>query len=82
MAKKGVKQNSHSSKTWLTSSQAARQLGITTNTLYRLIDTQQIPAYRFGRCIRLKKVDVTEFVEQSRIQPTKQRRQYDTHRHH
>lgn len=54
---------------WLSTSQAAGQLGITTRTLYRLIDSGQLPAYRFGRVIRLKEREVESFVERSRIVP-------------
>ncbi|MDP8970222.1 MAG: helix-turn-helix domain-containing protein [Actinomycetota bacterium] len=49
--------------------EAARHLGLTTRTLYRLIDEGQLPAYKFGRVIRLKQSDVEAFVEQSRIEP-------------
>jgi excisionase family DNA binding protein len=54
---------------WLSTREAAHHLGITTRTLYRLIDSGQIPAYRFGRVIRLKAAEVDAFVESARIQP-------------
>jgi excisionase family DNA binding protein len=54
---------------WLSTREAAHHLGITTRTLYRLIDSGQIPAYRFGRVIRLKTAEVDAFVESARIQP-------------
>jgi len=54
---------------WLGTAEAARYLGITPRTLYRLIDEGQLPAYRFGRVIRLKQSDVDTFVEGSRIEP-------------
>ncbi len=54
---------------WLSSGAAAKRLGITTRTLYRLIDEGQIAGFRFGRVIRLRLDDVERFVEQSRIQP-------------
>ena len=54
---------------WLGTAEAARYLGITSRTLYRLIDSGQLPAYRFGRVIRLKQADVDGFVVQSRIEP-------------
>lgn len=54
---------------WLGTAEAARYLGITTRTLYRLIDEGQLPAYKFGRVIRLKQADVETFVEGSRIEP-------------
>ncbi len=54
---------------WLSSGAAAKRLGITTRTLYRLIDEGQLEGFRFGRVIRLRLDGVDQFVEQSRIQP-------------
>ena len=54
---------------WLGTAEAARYLGLTSRTLYRLIDEGQLPAYKFGRVIRLKQSDVDSFVEGSRIEP-------------
>ncbi len=54
---------------WLSTSEAARRLGITPRTLYRLIDEGQLPAYKFGRVIRLKESELEEFIESSRVQP-------------
>ena len=54
---------------WLSTREAAGQLGITTRTLYRLIDSGQLPAYKFGRVIRLKESEVEAFVEAARIVP-------------
>ena len=54
---------------WLSTSEAARRLGITPRTLYRLIDEGQVPAYKFGRVIRLKQSEVDQFIEDSRVQP-------------
>jgi excisionase family DNA binding protein len=54
---------------WLSTRTAADQLGITTRTLYRLIDSGQLPAYKFGRVIRLKEDEVEAFVESARIVP-------------
>lgn len=54
---------------WLNTAETARRLGITTRTLYRFIDEGQLPAYRFGRVIRLQESEVAEFIERSRITP-------------
>ena len=54
---------------WLSTAEAARRLGITPRTLYRFIDEGQLPAYRFGRVIRLKEQEVDSFIETCRIQP-------------
>jgi excisionase family DNA binding protein len=54
---------------WLGTQEAARHLGITTRTLYRLIDEGEIPAYKLGRVLRLKLSDVDTFLEAARVQP-------------
>ena len=54
---------------WLSTGESARRLGITTRTLYRFIDEGQLPAYRFGRVIRLKENEVDAFIESCRIKP-------------
>ncbi len=55
--------------TWMSTGEAAKRLGVTVRTLYRLIDESQLPAYKFGRVIRLKGSEVEAFIEASRIQP-------------
>ncbi len=54
---------------WMSTAAAAEDLGITNRTLYRFIDEGQIAAYKFGRVIRLQRVDVDAFIEASRVQP-------------
>lgn len=54
---------------WLSTGEAARQLGITVRTLYRLIDEGELPAYKFGRVIRLQEKEVEAFIQESRVQP-------------
>lgn len=54
---------------WLSTLKAANRMGITTRTLYRFIDRGDLPAYRFGRVIRLRLSDVDSFVEQCRVEP-------------
>jgi excisionase family DNA binding protein len=54
---------------WLSTAEAAHRLGITPRTLYRFIDEGQLPAYRFGRVIRLQRAEVDAFIQASRIQP-------------
>lgn len=55
--------------TWLSTRQAADRLGITPRTLYRLIDTDGLPAYQIGRVIRLRDDDVTRWLQSRRIRP-------------
>ena len=50
---------------WLSTQEAARRLGITPRTLYRFIDHGELPAYRFGRVIRLRSHEVDEFINRS-----------------
>ena len=54
---------------WLSTAESARRLGLTPRTLYRFIDEGQLPAYRFGRVIRLKEEEVDAFIESCRIAP-------------
>lgn len=54
---------------WLSTADAAKRLGVTPRTLYRFIDEGQLPAYRFGRVIRLKEDEVDGFIDSCRIEP-------------
>ena len=56
---------------WMSTGEAARRLGVTVRTLYRLIDEGELPAYKFGRVIRLQENEVDEFISHSRIEPGK-----------
>lgn len=59
--------------TWIGTPAAAERLGLDVQDLYRLIDHGRIPAYRFGRIIRLRRADVDDF------EPSEQdRRPHDT----
>ncbi len=54
---------------WVGTTEAAAQLGITNRTLYRLIDNGDVPAYRIGRVVRLKQSDLDAYLEKARITP-------------
>lgn len=54
---------------WLGTKEASDRLGITLRTLYRLIDEGQVPAFKFGRVIRLRAADIEAFIESSRVKP-------------
>ncbi|HUC37976.1 MAG TPA: excisionase family DNA-binding protein [Acidimicrobiales bacterium] len=54
---------------WMTTKEASAFLGVTLRSLYRFIDEGAVPAYKFGRVIRLKHEDVEGFIEASRIAP-------------
>jgi excisionase family DNA binding protein len=49
--------------------EAAEYLGVRPRTLYRRIDLGEIPAFKIGRVIRIRKEDVDAFLEAHRIQP-------------
>jgi excisionase family DNA binding protein len=53
----------------MSSKEAASYLGLNLRTLYRLIGEGSLPAYKFGRVIRLKVDDLEQFVEAARIVP-------------
>ena len=54
---------------WFGTREASEYLGVNLRTLYRFIDEGDLPAYKFGRVIRLKEEDLKRFVESSRITP-------------
>ena len=54
---------------WLSTKAAAERLGITSRTLYRLIDEGQIAAYQMGRVLRVMAKDVDLFLEGARVKP-------------
>jgi excisionase family DNA binding protein len=54
---------------WMSTKEAAEHLGVTLRSLYRFIDEGTLPAYKFGRVIRLKAEDVEGFIETCRIPP-------------
>ncbi|MBV9952876.1 MAG: helix-turn-helix domain-containing protein [Acidimicrobiia bacterium] len=45
----------------MSTADAAHAIGVTLRALYRLIDEGRLPAYRFGRVIRLRRDDVERF---------------------
>jgi excisionase family DNA binding protein len=54
---------------WMSTKEVAEHLGVTLRSLYRFIDEGLLPAYKFGRVIRLQEIDVDRFIESSRIEP-------------
>jgi len=54
---------------WMSTREAAEHLGVTLRSLYRFIDEGSLPAFKFGRVIRLKAEDVDAFIEACRIAP-------------
>lgn len=54
---------------WMGTKEAAAYLGVTLRTLYRFIDSGDLPAYKFGRVIRLRRDEVDTFIAAARIEP-------------
>lgn len=54
---------------WLGTTAAARYLGITPRTLYRLIDQGQVPAYALGRVYRVRQRDLDAYLDAVRVTP-------------
>ncbi len=48
-------------------SAAARYLGLSDRTLYRLVNGGKVAAYRFRRVFRYKRADLDRFIERSRL---------------
>ena len=66
----------------MSTKEASEHLGINLRTLYRLIDEGELPAYKFGRVIRLKAEDVERFIELARIAPGSLEHLYPEPVHH
>ena len=54
---------------WLSTADAAKRLGVSLRTLYKFIDEGLVPAYKFGRVIRLQEHEVDVFIGTARIEP-------------
>lgn len=48
---------------------AAGYLGVVQRTIYKLVDQGDIPAFKIGRVIRIRRSDLDDFLERSRVQP-------------
>lgn len=53
----------------ITTTEAARRLGMSDQTVRRLITTGELPAYRFGRQYRVSEVDLRAYLERTRTRP-------------
>lgn len=54
---------------WLSVAQAARLLGVTDHTIYKLINRGQLTAFRIGRSYRTRPDDVATYLESVRCKP-------------
>jgi excisionase family DNA binding protein len=48
---------------WMSTADACARLGIGLRALYRIIDIGELPAYKFGRVIRLRTADVEAYLD-------------------
>ena len=54
---------------WLGVPALAKELGVTIRTVYAILDSGDIPSYRIRRVIRIRRVDVEEYLERCKVQP-------------
>jgi len=54
---------------WFGSPEAAQFLGVGLRTLYSFIDRGELSAYKLGRVIRVRRVDLEAFLEHHRVEP-------------
>ncbi len=54
---------------WLSAPEAATALGLTVRTVYALVDTGDLTAYKFRRVLRIKRDDLEDYVERCRVNP-------------
>ncbi|MDQ3643139.1 MAG: helix-turn-helix domain-containing protein [Actinomycetota bacterium] len=54
---------------WLGAPALAKELGITLRTMYRILDTGDLPAYKLGRVIRIKRADLDDFLDRVKVRP-------------
>src|SRR4051794_37367442 len=54
---------------WMSTKDACGALGVTLRTLYRFIDVGDLPAYKMGRVIRLRRGEVQQFIARAKMQP-------------
>jgi excisionase family DNA binding protein len=54
---------------WLSTKAAAARVGILPRTLYAIIDRGDVPAYKIGRLLRLRRHEVDDFLERCRVKP-------------
>ena len=52
---------------WVTIAEIAEKLKLSKMTLYRMIDTGELTAHKFGRQFRVKASDLLQFLEEAKI---------------
>lgn len=54
---------------WIGTTEAARRLGVRPRTVAGFIGRGELPAYKFGRVVRIRVDDLEAFIEACRIEP-------------
>ena len=54
---------------WMSVQSAADELELTPRTIYRLINDGRLAAFRFGRVYRIRRSDLSEFLERAMVRP-------------
>ncbi len=54
---------------WLSAHEAATALGLTLRTAYCIIGAGDLTAYKFRRVLRIKRSDLEDYMERSRVKP-------------
>lgn len=57
------------SSLWMSVQTAARELEVTTRTIYRFINDGKLAAYRIGRVYRIRREDLDQFLTAAALQP-------------
>jgi len=52
---------------WLKPADVAKQLGVSTRTVHRLLATGQLVGYKIGRSVKFKPEDIEEYLKNSRV---------------
>lgn len=58
--------------TFFTLAEVSEQLRVSKLTIWRYIKSGKLPAYKFGRDLRIKEADLDKFID-SRLQPIKEK---------
>lgn len=56
--------------------EAGEYLGITPRTLYRFLDAGEVPAYKLGRVLRVRRNDLDAYLESAKVRPGELRHLY------
>jgi excisionase family DNA binding protein len=67
----------HSETQWLTTTEAAKRLGVGMRTLYRLIDDGFLPGYKIGKLVKVKADELDAAVLASRLERGELKHLYD-----